>query len=282
MSLPTLTFESDFKTSPRLFSQQDALNLDALLRTGPFDAVEWEIEDDQGIHRDYPDSALLPLLPLVHWDAVSALTATCLQWPSGPGPGNHLAVDSYPHSTRFWQISPTSSREPIEHLCQQLILFLEALPLRPVEPSTRPSTPPLALIYDQLVTDTDLCRATRALYANAHYAEAVEGAFKCLNNLVKRKSRLVDDDGEALMEKAFSEKNPVLALNRLKTSSDRNEQVGYMLLFRGAMRGIRNPRAHEHLLTDDPQPALELIILAQHLMRVARTAHSRRPRPPNL
>ena len=37
-------------------------------------------------------------------------------------------------------------------------------------------------------------------------------------------------------------------------------------MFAGAMTGIRNPRAHEHELKDDPKVALELLALANHLM----------------
>ena len=33
------------------------------------------------------------------------------------------------------------------------------------------------------------------------------------------------------------------------------------------MTGIRNPRAHDHQLADDPDVALELLVLANHLMR---------------
>ena len=40
-----------------------------------------------------------------------------------------------------------------------------------------------------------------------------------------------------------------------------------MDIFAGVMAGIRNPRAHEHELEDEPEVALELIILANHLMR---------------
>ena len=40
-----------------------------------------------------------------------------------------------------------------------------------------------------------------------------------------------------------------------------------MDIFAGSMTGIRNPRAHEHDLVDEPEVALELLALANHLMR---------------
>lgn len=42
-----------------------------------------------------------------------------------------------------------------------------------------------------------------------------------------------------------------------------------------AMTGIRNPRAHESQLVDTPESALEMIVLANHLMRkLDRAEHS--------
>ena len=76
------------------------------------------------------------------------------------------------------------------------------------------------------------------------------------------------------MRAAFSANNPVIKLNSLQTSSEQNEQRGYMDIYAGAMTGIRNPRAHDHQLTDEPEAALELIVLANHLMRKLDSAES--------
>ena len=70
------------------------------------------------------------------------------------------------------------------------------------------------------------------------------------------------------MRAAFSANSPILGFNSLKSLSDRDEQRGYMDIFAGVMMGVRNPRVHEHSLEDDPEVALELIILANHLMRM--------------
>ena len=85
--------------------------------------------------------------------------------------------------------------------------------------------------------------ASRELFVQEHYARAVEEAYKCVNNHVKSKAG-IEDDGQPLMQRVFSEKNPVLRLNDLKSESKVNEQVGYSMIFAGCMRGIRNPRAH--------------------------------------
>ena len=123
-------------------------------------------------------------------------------------------------------------------------------------------------MYDEMVTSQELVNVSRKMFADGHYATAVEKAFVCLNNMVKEKSVLNDKDGADLMWAAFSANSPVLALNSFQSQSDKDEQQGYMQIFAGTMIGIRNPRVHEHSLEDDPEVALELLILANHLMRV--------------
>ena len=68
------------------------------------------------------------------------------------------------------------------------------------------------------------------------------------------------------MTEAFSAKTPALRLNDFCSQSDKDEQLGYMQIYAGSMTGIRNPRAHEHDLRDNPKVALELLVLANHLM----------------
>ena len=121
--------------------------------------------------------------------------------------------------------------------------------------------------FDDLVTSSPLRSASRKLFADGHYARSVEEAFKCLNNEVKAKSGRSKLDGDKLMRHVFSVKSAALALNDLESQSEEDEQRGYMDLFAGSMTGIRNPRAHEHHLEDDPDIALEMIVLANHLMR---------------
>ena len=128
-------------------------------------------------------------------------------------------------------------------------------------------TLPRVDLFDELVTSEPLREASGSLFRDGHYARAVEEAFKCLNNAVREKSGLTSQDGAALMRSAFSANNPVLHLNGFQTQSERDEQLGYMDIYAGAMTGIRNPRAHDHQLVDSPEAALEMIVLANHLMR---------------
>lgn len=119
--------------------------------------------------------------------------------------------------------------------------------------------------FDKFITNPSIREVSRSLFRDNYYARAVEEAFKCLNNAVKSKSRL-SIDGADLMRTAFSANDPVLGLNNLSSRSEKDEQRGYMDIFAGAMTGIRNPRAHDHELNDDPKVALDLLVLANHLM----------------
>lgn len=121
--------------------------------------------------------------------------------------------------------------------------------------------------FDETVTSDVIRSTSRQLFTDGHYSRAVEEAFKRLNNEVKAMSGFEELDGDKLMRQAFSANNPKLHLNSLSTISQKDEQRGYMDIFAGAMTGVRNPRAHDHELVDEPEVALELLVLANHLMR---------------
>jgi uncharacterized protein (TIGR02391 family) len=58
-----------------------------------------------------------------------------------------------------------------------------------------------------------------------------------------------------------------LKFNDLADQSERDEQKGFMMLFNGAVAGIRNPRAHK-LIKDDPERALEFIAFVSLLAKL--------------
>ena len=121
--------------------------------------------------------------------------------------------------------------------------------------------------FDRLITFRDLSRRTRTLFADGHYAASVERAFIYVENLVKTRSGLSGKYGAKLMRTVFSANDPFIALNARTTDSDRDEQLGYMDIFAGSMTGIRNPRAHESDWYDSAEEALELLVIANHLVR---------------
>jgi uncharacterized protein (TIGR02391 family) len=120
--------------------------------------------------------------------------------------------------------------------------------------------------YKGLNLHPEIARAASGLYHDGHYANAVEAAVKALNGLVRLRSQL-DVDGMTLMERAFGPTNPILKFNDLSDQSDRDEQRGFMMMFSGAVSGLRNPRSHK-FIHDDPERALEFIAFVSLLAKL--------------
>jgi uncharacterized protein (TIGR02391 family) len=69
--------------------------------------------------------------------------------------------------------------------------------------------------------------------------------------------------GVKLMRAAFGCDGPLSDPNM-----DSGEQVGRMDLFAGAIASYKNPHSHRDVDFDDPQQAIEIILLANHLLRI--------------
>lgn len=120
--------------------------------------------------------------------------------------------------------------------------------------------------YEGLQLHPSIAAAASTLYRDGHYANAVEAAVKALNALVRERSGM-EQDGSTLMERAFGGKTPVLRFNGLSDQSDADEQRGFMMMFSGAVAGLRNPRAHG-FVHDKPERALEFIAFVSLLAKL--------------
>ncbi|CCD96608.1 hypothetical protein BRAO375_670010 [Bradyrhizobium sp. ORS 375] len=129
-------------------------------------------------------------------------------------------------------------------------------------------------IYIRAVTEFEIESVSRDLYASGHYSLAVQEAFKAVEKYVQQKSCALGVSGTQLMQQVFSTANPMLFWSERKTTSEQDEQKGYLQLYAGAMLGIRNPVTHEFKWIDDPLLSLELILFAQHLLRKAKMART--------
>ena len=125
--------------------------------------------------------------------------------------------------------------------------------------------------FDEVITNRMLHKKTEKLFKDGHHARAVEEAYKLLDNVVKKKASQQDNSlsGSALMQKVFSPNNPILRLNSMANTSEKDEQNGYMQIYAGCMTGIRNPRAHDSDWEDTEERALHLITFANHLIERA-------------
>ena len=119
---------------------------------------------------------------------------------------------------------------------------------------------------------TKIKKVSDELFKNGHYAQAVEEAFK---RVIKEVKVIYQNDtekvldGDNLMNKAFGCANriPTIKFNNLDTKEDKNEQAGIMHLFKGIV-GIRNKKAHDNVILNDPSRAIEYLGLGSLLIRL--------------
>jgi len=132
------------------------------------------------------------------------------------------------------------------------------------ESSERPIESPLQ-IFDAMQLHQKVIKASRALFENGHYAQAIFEAFKAVENFVKDKSGLTTF-GKNLMATAFNEENPIIRVPEAG-HFDKDVQEGFKFLFMGATQGIRNPKAHKEIVQNDPFITLEYLGFASFLLK---------------
>ena len=111
-----------------------------------------------------------------------------------------------------------------------------------------------------------LPKKVKQLFDDGHFAEATLHAFKFLDKRIEGFSK-ISDSGFSLMMAAFDSKAPKIKLTPLVSQSEKDEQDGYRFVFAGGVRAIRNPRAHETNLVDDPDTCLDHLNFVSLLLR---------------
>lgn len=97
-----------------------------------------------------------------------------------------------------------------------------------------------------------------------HLRDAVLNAFIAVFDFMRERTGLTID-GETLITQILSVHNPRLILDEIETETGKNDQVGFMQIFQGAYKGIRNTKAHtlNHSLT--PESAARYLVFASQL-----------------
>jgi uncharacterized protein (TIGR02391 family) len=129
--------------------------------------------------------------------------------------------------------SDPAARADIERLKRQIADLISPASKTPEK---------LMILFDALIIDPNIQKASRALFRDQYYSQAIFEAYKTVEFMVKEKSEVRGLVGYKLMAKVFDVEKPLLSLNETKTDGDRDEQIGFMHIFMGVMTGIRNPK----------------------------------------
>jgi uncharacterized protein (TIGR02391 family) len=105
------------------------------------------------------------------------------------------------------------------------------------------------------------------------YFHAVLEAVKSVGAKLRTRTGLTDD-GNTLIDRALAGDLPMLAINPLKTESERSEQKGFANLLRGTFGMFRNPTAHEARIywamgKEDAEDLLSLVSLIHRRLDAA-------------
>jgi uncharacterized protein (TIGR02391 family) len=128
--------------------------------------------------------------------------------------------------------------------------------------------PRRALSARHLPKDALHPRIQEDVWSNYHrgkYDTAVFEAMKAVEVAVRDAAGLTANDiGAPLMRKAFDPKNGSLA----DMGAEISEREACAHLFAGAIGSYKNPHSHRNVELDDPDEAAEIIMLANHLLRI--------------
>ncbi len=104
--------------------------------------------------------------------------------------------------------------------------------------------------------------AAGKLMKDGHFSQAVFETFKALEIYVANASGKKGLVGADLMQQVFSPKAPLIEL-----SKHLEEQAGFMMLYAGAMKAIRNNHGHQKVSLNE-QEAIEWLAFASALFRL--------------
>lgn len=110
-----------------------------------------------------------------------------------------------------------------------------------------------------------IAASTFALFMRGHYDTVVFEAFRAVEVAVRTAAGLPQDQlGVPLMRKAFAKLTGPLT----DTSLLEAEQEAMSNLFAGAIGLFKNPTSHRLAAIDKPQDAVDLVMLANYLLRL--------------
>lgn len=114
----------------------------------------------------------------------------------------------------------------------------------------------------------DVLKFCREELLQDNYFHAVFEATKSIADKIRDRAELATDGAE-LVDAVFSVKNPVLAINTLRSDTEQSEQKGFANLLKGVFGTFRNVTAHapKIIWPIEEQDALDLLTMVSYMHR---------------
>lgn len=113
----------------------------------------------------------------------------------------------------------------------------------------------------------EVIKYCRAELMQDNYFHAVFEATKGLAQRIRDMSG-AQADGAALVDQVFSIERPLLAMNTLRSETERSQHRGFAALLKGCFAAVRNPLAHEpKILWEGEEDAADYLSLVSLLHR---------------
>jgi uncharacterized protein (TIGR02391 family) len=126
----------------------------------------------------------------------------------------------------------------------------------------------LRYLLESRAVHPDVLHYCRAELLDKNYFHAVFEATKSIASKIRQLTGH-PGDGAPLVQAALGGHNPPLAINDLRTESDRSEQSGFLNLLVGVFGTVRNPLAHKARVewAMNEQDALDILTLVSLIHR---------------
>jgi len=211
---------------------------------------------------------------------------------TGPGQGQMFMLESleaelWPHAPMMGQQGgyPAAKRAEVNLALSEAWAWLEAQGLlvpaagtngrngwrvlsrraRKIESEVEFAKFQVARLLPKELLHTKFADRVWGAFMRGEYDNAAFQAMKAVEVSVRSAAGLGEDlIGVKLMRAAFHPENGPLT----DTATEQGERQGRMELFAGAIGSYKNPHSHRDVNLDDPQEALEIIHLANHLLRI--------------
>lgn len=142
-----------------------------------------------------------------------------------------------------------------------------------------PARPASVVAPTEYSFHAEIVRVSGRLLRDGHFKQAAFEAYIRVIEEVKSRAGNPTDrdgrglDGDKLMHRAFGCENqpPLVQFNSLASQAERDEQQGFLYLFKGLV-GLRNSKGHSTRVFDDPNRAFEYLAFASVLMRMLDSA----------